>query len=96
MKIAVDEFDGKVVYGAKRKDTGSGMIVASTTYNVKIFSFHTFRQTQSIFSCMNHNLISGYVGHADQLAPTLKELTRLEKESQNLFLHRFYNTQMPV
>jgi hypothetical protein len=24
MKIAVDEFDGKVVYGAKRKDTGSG------------------------------------------------------------------------
>lgn len=42
MKIAVDEFDGKVVYGAKRKDTGSGMIVASTTYNVKIFSFHTF------------------------------------------------------
>lgn len=35
MKIAVDEFDGKVVYGAKRKDTGSGMIAASTTYNVK-------------------------------------------------------------
>ena len=24
LKIAVDEFDGKVVYGAKRKDTGSG------------------------------------------------------------------------
>ena len=38
----------------------------------------------------------GYVGHADQLAPTLKELTRLEKESQNLFLHRFYNTKMPA
>ena len=40
--------------------------------------------------------ILGYVGHADQLAPTLKELTRLEKQSQNLFLHRFYNTQMPA
>ena len=40
--------------------------------------------------------ILGYVGHADQLAPTLKQLTRLEKESQNLFLHRFYNTQMPA
>ena len=38
MKIAVDEFDGKVVYGAKRKDTGSGMTVTSTTYNAKIFS----------------------------------------------------------
>merc|ERR1712043_135565 len=61
LKIAVDEFDGKVVYGAKRKDTGSG-----------------------------------YVGHADQLAPTLTELTRLERESQNLFLHRFYNTAMPT
>ena len=40
--------------------------------------------------------VLGYVGHADQLAPTLKELTRLEKESQNLFLHRFYNTQLPA
>ena len=34
MKIAVDEFDGKVVYGAKRKDTGSGMIVISTTFKI--------------------------------------------------------------
>ena len=61
LKLQVDEFDGKVVYGAKRKETGSG-----------------------------------YKGHADQLAPTLKELRRLEKEAQNLFLHRFYNTPMPI
>jgi len=61
LKIEVDEFDGKVVYGAKRKEAGSG-----------------------------------YVGHADQLAPTLKELTRLEKEAQNIFLRRFYNTEMPA
>jgi len=32
----------------------------------------------------------GYVGHASQLAPTLAELRRLEKEAQGMFLSRFY------
>jgi len=56
LNIQVDEFDGKVVYGEKRRETGTG-----------------------------------YAGHASQLAPTLAELAKLEKEAQNVFLHRFYN-----
>ena len=35
MKIAVDEFDGKVVYGAKRQDTGSGNILSTKNFNLK-------------------------------------------------------------
>ena len=34
LKIAVDEFDGKVVYGAKRKDTGSGNTYFITHVNI--------------------------------------------------------------
>ncbi|XP_077867771.1 ATP-dependent RNA helicase DDX1-like, partial [Saccoglossus kowalevskii] len=52
MKIPVDEFDGKVTYGQKRRMTG-GL----------------------------------YKGHADILAPTVKELAELEKEAQSSFLH---------
>ena len=33
MKIAVDEFDGKVVYGAKRQDTGSGNILCHKNFD---------------------------------------------------------------
>ena len=33
LKIAVDEFDGKVVYGAKRKDTGSGTNLKYDNFN---------------------------------------------------------------
>jgi len=58
MNIQVDEFDGKVVYGEKRKETGTG-----------------------------------YAGHAAQLAPTLAELSKLEKDAQNVFLNRFYNAK---
>ena len=54
MKVQADEFDGKVTYGQKRKEIGSG-----------------------------------YEGHASQLAPTLKELSRLEKEAQHVFLRTF-------
>ena len=92
LKIAVDEFDGKVVYGAKRKDTGSG-----NTYFVSSCC-HTnyYRTWLNLDVWYDKIFVLGYVGHADQLAPTLKELTRLEKESQNLFLHRFYNTQLPA
>lgn len=60
MQVAVDEFDGKVVYGEKRREGDSG----------------------------------GYLGHADQLAPTLRELSRLEREAQNVFLHRFFDAQL--
>ena len=39
MKIAVDEFDGKVVYGAKRQDTGSGNILCDKNFDLKsVFS----------------------------------------------------------
>ena len=31
-----------------------------------------------------------YEGHAGQLAPTLAELAKLEKEAQLLFLQRFF------
>merc|ERR1719356_367288 len=58
MNIQVDEFDGKVVYGEKRKETGTG-----------------------------------YAGHAAKLAPTLAELSKLEKDAQNVFLNRFYNAK---
>jgi hypothetical protein len=33
---------------------------------------------------------SGYAGHASQLAPTLVELAKLEKEAQIVFLKNFY------
>ena len=41
---------------------------------------------------LRNNVFSGtgYVGHATQLAPTLEELSRLEKEAQYVFLNRFY------
>ncbi|XP_077982085.1 ATP-dependent RNA helicase DDX1-like [Glandiceps talaboti] len=52
MKIPVDDFDGKVTYGAKRRMTG-GL----------------------------------YKGHADILAPTVKELAELERDAQTSFLH---------
>jgi ATP-dependent RNA helicase DDX1 len=55
MKVEADEFDGKVVYGEKKKEVGTG-----------------------------------YAGHASQLAPTLAELARLEKEAQQIFLRQFY------
>ena len=36
---------------------------------------------------------TGYAGHAAQLAPTLAELSKLEKDAQNVFLNRFYNAK---
>ena len=54
IKVQADEFDGKVVYGQKKKDFGPV-----------------------------------YEGHATQLAPTLAELSKLEKEAQHLFLNTF-------
>ena len=54
MKVEADQFDGKVVYGQKKKELGPT-----------------------------------YEGHASQLAPTLKELSRLEKEAQHVFLRTF-------
>ena len=49
MKVKADEFDGKVVYGEKKKEGGAG-----------------------------------YVGHRNELAPTLATLTSLETQVLNL------------
>lgn len=54
IKVKADEFDGKVVYGQKRKEIGPL-----------------------------------YEGHASQLAPTLAELSKLEKEAQLVYLQTF-------
>ena len=54
-QVQADEFDGKVVYGQKKKDNAGPL----------------------------------YEGHATQLAPTLAELSKLEKEAQHLFLQTF-------
>ena len=48
MKVKADEFDGKVVYGEKKKEGGAG-----------------------------------YVGHRNELAPTLATLTSLETQVLN-------------
>ncbi|GAB1597636.1 ATP-dependent RNA helicase DDX1-like [Argonauta hians] len=56
MKIPVFEFDGKVTYGQKRKNTGST-----------------------------------YKGHVAQLAPTVSELSILEKRVQSSFIDLKYN-----
>ena len=56
MKVEADQFDGKVVYGQKKKELGPT-----------------------------------YEGHASQLAPTLKELSRLETEAQHVFLRTLYS-----
>lgn len=53
LKVPCNEFDGKVVYGEKRKNVGSG-----------------------------------YVSHATQLAPTVKELSQLEIKAQLIYLKR--------
>lgn len=53
MKVPSDEFDGKVVYGQKRKSTGSG-----------------------------------YQTHTAQMAPVVKELSKLESQAQLTYLKR--------
>jgi len=58
MKVKADEFDGKVVYGEKKKEGGAG-----------------------------------YVGHRNELAPTLATLTSLETQAQHLFLTTFYKCE---
>ena len=50
MKVKADEFDGKVVYGEKKKEVGAG-----------------------------------YVGHRNELAPTLATLISLETQVLNLY-----------
>ncbi|CAH1779368.1 unnamed protein product [Owenia fusiformis] len=52
IKVPVNEFDGKVVYGQKQTNKGSG-----------------------------------YKGHVEFLAPTVKELAELEKQAQSSFIH---------
>ena len=39
---------------------------------------------------------TGYAGHASQLAPTLVELAKLEKEAQDVFLLQFYGPHHKV
>uniref|UniRef100_A0A2M4AMX9 ATP-dependent RNA helicase n=1 Tax=Anopheles triannulatus TaxID=58253 RepID=A0A2M4AMX9_9DIPT len=53
MKVPLNEFDGKVVYGAKRINTGTG-----------------------------------YKDHVEQLGPVVRELSRLEREAQSLYLKK--------
>ncbi|EAA13221.5 ATP-dependent RNA helicase Ddx1 [Anopheles arabiensis] len=53
MKVPLNEFDGKVVYGEKRMNTGTG-----------------------------------YKDHVEQLGPVVRELARLEREAQTLYLKR--------
>ncbi|CAG5135712.1 unnamed protein product, partial [Candidula unifasciata] len=55
MKVPINEFDGKVVYGERRKAGGSV-----------------------------------YKGHIDLLAPTVAELTQLEKKAQTTFIDLKY------
>lgn len=54
-KVPVNEFDGKVTYGEKRKQIGS------------LFETHT-----------------------TQMAPTVQDLSALEKQAQSMFLNRYY------
>ena len=53
MKVPCDDFDGKVVYGEKRKQVGSG-----------------------------------YINHTVQMAPIVKELSKLERDAQILYIKR--------
>ncbi len=69
MDIPVDEFDGKVTYGEKRKQDGliDFIVLFQSTY-IKIFL-----------------LVSISKGHVDTLAPTVQELVALEKRVQTSF-----------
>ncbi|ROT74451.1 putative ATP-dependent RNA helicase Ddx1 [Penaeus vannamei] len=60
MKVPVDEFDGKVVYGEKRAAAGSN-----------------------------------YQTHVEQLAPAVKELADLERQTQTIYLKRQYGKEYP-
>ncbi|XP_047483483.1 ATP-dependent RNA helicase Ddx1-like isoform X1 [Penaeus chinensis] len=60
MKVPVDEFDGKVVYGEKRAAAGSN-----------------------------------YQTHVEQLAPAVKELAELERQTQTIYLKRQYGKEYP-
>lgn len=55
-KIETNEFDGKVTYGQKRANTGSG-----------------------------------YKGHTDVLAASVKKLTELENKAQSSYINLYYN-----
>ncbi len=72
MKVEVDEFDGKVVYGKKRKERGTEIQLGKM-----------FRQ---LYCGFFYFVGTGYQGHATQLEDVLSELQSLEKEAQLVFL----------
>lgn len=79
VKVESNEFDGKVVYGQKRKAAGAlndvMLNALNTVMSSCLFSF--------LAACVAG---SGYKGHVEQLAPTVKELASLEKQAQTSFL----------
>ncbi len=75
IKVEVDEFDGKVVYGKKRIDKGRRNL-SSDTYG------HIDGRSGVLIDVTG----TGYKGHANQLEEVLKELQTLEKDAQLIFL----------
>ena len=71
MKVPVNEFDGKVVYGEKRSGSGENHLYALVLLELFYWLI----------------LGGNYEYHTAQLAPSVKELAQLEFEAQKSFLN---------
>ena len=77
MKVPVDEFDGKVVYGEKRKAVGKAINGKLGKCSVTIFVLYVTGST--------------YQSHVSQMAPAVQELALLEAKTQIHFLKQMSN-----
>lgn len=88
VKVPMDDFDGKVVYGQKRQNLGQATIRGPFLFFFTLqngFFFCDEFSVKDIFV-----IGSSYENHVSQMAPTVQELSGLEHKAQHIFINRYY------
>ena len=85
--VPVDEFDGKVIYGEKRRSSSEQFLLqfALCRYPLIYLSREleaTFRIIHVVTFFFAVVLAEVYRGHVDMLAPAVADLARLEESAQ--------------
>ncbi len=80
IKVPVDEYDGKVIYGQKRKAPSKKIAL---------------RKSYSFIKLQFHRTASAYQSHVAQMAGAVQELAVQEMKAQLLF-HSFANNTKKI